>query len=105
MNFTFGLPREFVLVGEDGGGDGGAVVAAPSHQHETHLWNLPLCSERHRGRAGGSLETYITYVNYLIFRIFFKNEIVFRMRFESDSINFFTVILAPSTETSVASYL
>ena len=56
MNFTFGLPREFVLVGEDGGGDGGAVVAAPSHLHEPHLGDLPLCSERHGGRARGSLE-------------------------------------------------
>ena len=56
--FTFGLPREFVLVGEDGGGDGGAVVAAPSDHHEAHLGHPPLRAERHWRAARGSLKTH-----------------------------------------------
>ena len=54
---TFGLPRESVLVGEDCGGDGGPVVAAPADHHEAHLGHHPLRAERHRRVARGGLTT------------------------------------------------
>lgn len=37
-----GLPAEAAAVGEDAGGDGGTVVAAPADQHHAHLGDLAL---------------------------------------------------------------
>ena len=54
-----GLPGEAAAVGDDGGGDGGAVVATPADKHDTELGDLAVDLEVVNGVLGRGHELAI----------------------------------------------